>query len=43
MLPLRHVRRWQMASLFILIMVLVAALMPAVWFWDDRVKGIAWF
>ena len=32
-----------MASLFILIMVLVAALMPAVWFWDDRVKGIAWF
>ncbi|HNP64272.1 MAG TPA: VanZ family protein [Woeseiaceae bacterium] len=32
-----------MASLLILIMVLIAALMPAVWFWDDRVKGIAWF
>ena len=43
MLPLRHVRRWQLASLLILIMVMIAALMPAVWFWDDRVKGIAWF
>ena len=43
MLPLRHVRRWQMASLVILLVVLIAALMPAVWYWDDRVKGLAFF
>lgn len=43
MLPLRHVRRWQLASLAILLIVLIAALMPAVWYWDDRVKGLAWF
>lgn len=43
MLPLRHVRGWQIASLLILFLVLVAAMMPAVWFWDDKVKGIVWF
>ena len=43
MLPLRHTRRWQIASLIILLLVLVATLMPAVWFWDDRVKGLTWF
>ena len=42
MLPLRHARRWQLASAVILLLVLAAALMPAVWFWDDRVKGLSW-
>ncbi len=36
MLPLRYARRWQVASLLILLFVLIAALMPAIWFWDDR-------
>lgn len=42
MLPLRHARRWQLASAVILLLVLAAALMPVVWFWDDRVKGLSW-
>ena len=43
MLPLRHARRWQLASLTMLLLVLAATLMPAVWFWDDRVKALYWF
>jgi len=43
MLPLRHTRRWQLASLVLLILVLAAALMPAVWFWDDRISAYSWF
>ncbi len=43
MLPLRHARRWQIASLILLILVLAVALMPAVWFWDDRFKALSWF
>ena len=43
MLPLRHVRRWQLASLIILFFVLAMALMPAVWFFDDKVKALSWF
>jgi VanZ family protein len=43
MLPLRHTRRWQTASLFILFIVLVAALMPAFWYWDDNTKALLWF
>ena len=43
MLPLRHARRWQLASLFILFLVLAATLMPAVWFWDDKDGAIRWF
>jgi VanZ family protein len=31
-----------MASLIILMIVLAAALMPAVWFWDDKVSGLKW-
>ena len=41
MLPLRHLRGWQIASLLLLLIVLAAALMPAVWFWDDRVKALS--
>ncbi len=43
MLPVRHVKRWQMASLIILALVLAMALMPAVWFWDNKTAGLRWF
>ncbi len=43
MLPLRYARRWQVASLIILLLVLVATLMPTVWFWDERFKALARF
>ena len=43
MLPVRYARRWQVASLFFLLLVLAAALMPAVWFWDDRLTALRWF
>ena len=32
-----------MASLLILMLVLAAALMPAVWFWDDKYDALSWF
>ena len=43
MLPLRYARRWRIASIVLLILVLVATLMPAVWFWPDRRQFMAWF
>jgi VanZ family protein len=43
MLSLRYARRWQVASLIILLLVLAAAMMPAVWLWDDKVKMLSWF
>ena len=43
MLPLRYARRWQVASLTLLLLVLAATLMPAVWYWDDRFKAMSWF
>lgn len=33
MLSLRYARRWQIAGIFLLVMVLAAALVPADWFW----------
>lgn len=43
MLPLRYMRRWHAASLMLLLVVLAAALMPAVWFWDDKRSLAGWF
>jgi VanZ family protein len=43
MLPLRYARRWRIASVVLLILVLVATLMPAVWFWSDRREFVTWF
>ena len=43
MLPLRYIRRWQIASLFFLAFVLIAALMPVFWFLDDKAGGLSWF
>ena len=42
MLPLRHLRLWRIASVMLLVVVLTAALMPAVWFWDDKTAGLKW-
>lgn len=43
MLPLRYARRWRVASLLLLILVLASMLMPAVWFWSDRRQFASWF
>ena len=43
MLPLRYARRWQVASILLLILVLAATLMPVVWFWPNRREFAAWF
>ena len=42
MLPLRYALRWQTASAVLLLVVLATALMPAIWFWPDRVRMEAW-
>jgi VanZ family protein len=43
MLPLRYARHWQLASVILLLLVLIAALMPAaVWFWTDDVPVVEW-
>jgi len=43
MLPLRHLRFWRIAGVLLLCLVLISALMPAVWFWNDRAGALAWF
>ena len=43
MLPLRHVRLWRGLSVVILVLVLVAALSPAFWFFDSKAKALSWF
>jgi len=43
MLPLRYVRHWQIAGVLLLILVLAATLMPAVWFWPSRREFAAWY
>jgi hypothetical protein len=43
MLPLRFARRWQFASVAILILVLTSTLMPAVWFLSSRREFATWF
>ena len=43
MLPLRHAKLWKIASLMIMLLVLALAMMPAVWFWDDKTAGLKWF
>lgn len=43
MLPLRHARLWRIASLVFLSMVLLATLMPAVWFFPKKIAALSWF
>lgn len=41
MLPLRHARRWQLAGISVLVLVFVAALVPALWFMHEvRAPGL---
>ena len=42
MLPLQYARRWQAASIFLLLAVFAATLLPAVWFWHDKIEIINW-
>ena len=43
MLPLRYSRRWRVAGILLLLVVLAATLMPAVWLLDDTRKIVTWF
>ena len=42
MLPLQHTRLWRFLSSLLLLGVLAATLMPAIWF-DSRVAALSWF
>lgn len=42
MLSLRYSGRWRAAGLMLLILVLAATLMPAVWFLSDRSNYLSW-
>jgi len=42
MLPLRHLRRWRIAGLVLLLLVLAATMMPAVWMWPQRRAFVTW-
>ena len=43
MLPLRYRGVWRTAGAVLLFVVLVAMLMPAVWYWPDRGRLLTWF
>jgi hypothetical protein len=42
MLPLRHARLWRVLSVLILVGVLLAAMSPAFWFFDNRGRALSW-
>jgi VanZ family protein len=43
MLPLHYARRWRQAGVALLVLVFIAALMPAVWLWPNPREFMAWF
>lgn len=43
MLPLRYARRWRVAGGVLLVGVLAATLMPAVWLWPNKVRMLRLF
>ena len=43
MLPLRHTGLWRILSVVILVLVLIATLSPAFWFFDSKVRAVVWF
>ena len=43
MLQLRYTRRWRIAGFVLLLLVLVATLMPAVWFFSSSTELVTWF
>ena len=43
MLPLRYARHWQLGSVILLLLTLIAALMPAaLWLWTEDVPVVKW-
>ena len=42
MLPLRHVRLWRIADVVLLLLVLLFAVTPSVWFLGDAARTIPW-
>ena len=43
MLPLRYAPFWHAVSALLLLLVIAAAIAPAIWLWPDRVSIIRWF
>lgn len=43
MLPLRYTRCWRVAGFVLLLLVLVATLMPTVWFFSTPKELVTWF
>jgi len=43
MLPLRYERRWRLAGGLLLLVVLAATLMPAMWMWPNKVRMLKLF
>jgi len=43
MLPLRYAARWRTASIVLLVLVLAATMVPAVWIWPDERQFVTWF
>jgi len=43
MLPLKNAGRWRALSAVILVLVLIAALSPVLWFFDSRMSALSWF
>lgn len=43
MLPLRHLRAWRVVSSVLLVLVLITALSPAFWLFDNRHLALSWF
>ena len=42
MLPLEFAGRWRTASIVLLLLVLAATILPAVWLWPDRARLSSW-
>lgn len=42
MLPLRHARLWRIADILLLLVVLIFAVTPATWFFDDAARKLSW-
>lgn len=43
MLQLRYAPYWRAVSVLLLLLVVAAAIMPAIWLWPDRVRIVRWF
>ena len=42
MLPLKFAPHWRVASILLLLFVLAATILPAVWLWPDRARLSSW-